>query len=259
MSAGALTAFTAADGIGLITLNRPHRHNSLVPELLESLNRDIAIAAGAGLKALVLRANGRSFSTGGDVAAFFETAASERGAYAGRIVGALNRAILALLDLNVPVVGRVHGPVTGGSLGLVLACDLVAVTPAAFFQPYYVDLGFSPDGGWSAILPDRIGAAKAGMVQLLNRRISAAEAIEWGIATALVEPGELDSTIATWLETLATKVPSALACTKARLMPPERRAALAAGLEAERRSFVAQITNTAAHEGMARFLRRSAK
>ncbi len=258
MSAGALTALTAANGVGTITLNRPERHNSLVPELLESLNRDIAIAAGADLRALVLRANGRSFSTGGDVAAFFETIPSERAAYAGRIVGALNRAILALLDLPFPVIGRVHGPVTGGSLGLVLACDLVAVTPAAFFQPYYVDVGFSPDGGWSALLPERIGAARARMVQLLNRRVSAAEAVAWGIATALVEPAELDCTITTWVDSVAGKVASALACTKARLMPPERRTAYAAGLEAERKSFVAQITSAAAHEGMARFLRRPA-
>lgn len=258
MSEAALTTFAAENGVGTITLNRAGRHNSLVPELLESLIRDIAGAAASDLRALVLGANGRSFSTGGDVAAFFAVTPSGRGAYAGRIVGALNRAILALLDLPIPVIGRVHGPVTGGALGLVLACDLVAVTPAAFFQPYYVDVGFSPDGGWSALLPERIGAARARVVQLLNRRISAAEAVEWGIATTLVEPGELDSTIALWLETLGAKVASALGCTKARLLPPERRAAYAAGLEAERRSFVAQITGAAAHEGMARFLRRSA-
>ena len=262
MSAGALTAFAVEDGVGWITLNRPERHNSLVPDLLESLIRNVATAAaavaGGDIRALVLRANGRSFSTGGDVAAFFDVPPGDRGAYGGRIVGALNRAILALLDLPIPVIGRVHGPVTGGSLGLVLACDLVAVTPAAFFQPYYVDVGFGPDGGWTALLPDRIGAAKARMVQLLNRRISAAEAADWGIATALVPADEIDATIAAWLETLGGKVGSALGATKLRLMPPERRAAYAAGLEAERASFVAQIATAAAHEGMARFLRRSA-
>ncbi len=258
MSAGALTVFKAANGVGTITLNRPERHNSLVPELLESLIRDVASAAGANLRALVLAANGRSFSTGGDVAAFFEVTPSERGGYAGRIVGALNRAILALFDLPFPVVGRVHGPVTGGSLGLVLACDLVVVAPAAFFQPYYVDVGFSPDGGWSALLPERIGPAKARMIQLLNRRISAAEAVEWGIATTLVEPADLDPAIGAWLEKLGSKVSSALTCTKVRLLPPDRRAAYAAELESERRSFVAQIASAAAHEGMARFLRRPA-
>jgi 2-(1,2-epoxy-1,2-dihydrophenyl)acetyl-CoA isomerase len=258
MSAGALTAFAAENGVGSITLDRADRHNSLVPALLDSLIGDVAAAARADIGALVLRANGRSFSTGGDVAAFFDVAPAERGAYGGRIVGALNRAILSLLDLPFPVIGRVHGPVTGGSLGLVLACDLVAVTPAAFFQPYYVDVGFSPDGGWTALLPDRIGEAKARMVQLLNRRISAAEAVDWGIASALVPAADLDATISDWLETLGGKVAGAVGATKARLMPPERRAAYAAGLEAERASFVAQIATAAAHEGMARFLRRSA-
>jgi 2-(1,2-epoxy-1,2-dihydrophenyl)acetyl-CoA isomerase len=258
MSARALTTYGAENGVGWITLNRPERHNSLVPELVESLIRDIAAAAGAGIRALVLRASGRSFSTGGDVAAFFDVAPPHRAAYAGRIVGALNEAILALLDLPIPVIGRVHGPVTGGALGLVLACDLVAVTPAAFFQPYYVDVGFSPDGGWTALLPDRIGAARARMVQLLNRRISAAEAADWGIATALVPADEIDATVAAWLETLGGKVTGALGATKRRLMPPERRAACAAALEAERTCFMTQIATAEAHAGMARFLRRPA-
>lgn len=258
MSAGEFTTFAVENGVGWITLDRPDRHNSLVPALLESLIAGIEAAAKADMRALVLRANGRSFSTGGDVAAFFDAAPAERCAYATRIVGALNRAILALFDLPVPVIGRVHGPVTGGSLGLVLACDLVAVAPEAFFQPYYVDVGFSPDGGWSALLPDRIGPARARAVQLLNRRISAAEAVEWGIATALAPAGDLDAMIASWLTILGGKVASAIGATKARLLPPERRAAYAAGLDAERTRFVAQIASAAAHEGMARFLRRPA-
>jgi len=258
MSPAGLTAFAVVNGVGWITLNRPERHNSLVPDLLDSLIGQVESAAKAGIRALVLRANGRSFSTGGDVAAFFDVPKHKRAAYAGRIVGALNTAILALVDLPFPVIGRVQGPVTGGSLGLILACDLVAVTPEAFFQPYYVDVGFSPDGGWTALLPERIGEPKARMVQLLNRRIDARESVDWGIATALTPATELDRTIAGWLETLAGKVPSAIAATKRRFLPPERRAVWATGLEAERESFVAQIASAAAHEGMARFLRRPA-
>lgn len=258
MSGGALTALAVESRVGWITLNRPERHNSLVPALLDSLIADIEAAAKADVRALVLRANGRSFSTGGDVGAFFDVPKGERAEYGARIVGALNRAILALLELPLPVIGRVHGPVTGGSLGLVLACDLVAVTPEAFFQPYYVDVGFGPDGGWTALLPERVGAARARMVQLLNRRIDAAEAADWGIATALVAVDDLDRTIAGWLETLAGKVPSAIAATKARLLTPDRRAGWAAALEAERTGFVVQIATAAAHEGMARFLRRPA-
>lgn len=258
MSAGALTAFAVENCVGWITLNRPERHNSLVPALLESLIGHVEDARRADIRALVLRANGRSFSTGGDVAAFFETPRPARAEYSARIVGALNRAILALLDLPIPVIGRVHGPVTGGALGLVLACDLVAVTPAAFFQPYYVDVGFGPDGGWTALLPERIGETRARTVQMLNRRIAAAEAVDWGIATALVSGEDLDRTIADWLATLAGKVPGALAATKRLLLSPERRSALEGRLEAERDIFVQQIAGTAAHEGMARFLRRPA-
>jgi 2-(1,2-epoxy-1,2-dihydrophenyl)acetyl-CoA isomerase len=258
MSAGALTVFAAESGVARITLNRPGRHNSLVPELLESLLGDIARASASGMDVVVLQANGRSFSTGGDVAAFFAVPPGDRAAYAECVVGALNRCILALLDLPVPLIGRVHGPVTGGSLGLVLACDLVAVTPDAFFQPYYLDVGFSPDGGWSALLPDRVGAARARMVQLLNRRIGAAEAVDWGIATALAEAAEIDALVARWVETLRSKVASAIRHTRAQLLPPARRAACAQALDAERVRFVEQIASAEAHAGMARFLRKTA-
>ena len=52
-------------------------------------------------------------------------------AYARTIVGLLNRVILALVELPVPAVAAVHGIVTGGSLGLVLGCDVVLVAPQA--------------------------------------------------------------------------------------------------------------------------------
>ncbi|NTU85498.1 MAG: enoyl-CoA hydratase/isomerase family protein, partial [Chloroflexales bacterium] len=92
----------AVDGaVATLTLNRPERHNSLIPELLEELLAALEqLRARPEPRALVLQANGRSFSTGGDVAAFYGSA--ERAAYADRIVGLLNRAVLALIDLPTP-------------------------------------------------------------------------------------------------------------------------------------------------------------
>jgi hypothetical protein len=93
--------------------------------------------------------------------------------YADHVVGGLNRAILRLAALPCPVIAQVQGALTGGALGLVLAADLVAMDRAAFIQPYYVRVGFAPDGGWTAMLPARIGARRARAIQLLNTRLSA--------------------------------------------------------------------------------------
>lgn len=254
-----LCLLTIDGPVARLTLNRPDRHNSLVPDLIEALLEQLErIATRPELRAVVLGAAGRSFSTGGDIGGFFALPKAQRRAYAARLVGGLNQVIKRLLDLTIPLIGRVQGPVTGGALGFVLACDLVAMTPQAFIQPYYTQVGFSPDGGWTALLPDRIGAAKAREIQLLNRRISAIEAVQMGLATALVEPDSLDTTIADWLSGMTDKYPGSITRTKKLLLTPERRMTVHAALEIEKLSFIEQIDSEEADLGMARFLGKSA-
>jgi 2-(1,2-epoxy-1,2-dihydrophenyl)acetyl-CoA isomerase len=252
-----LVRLDRAHGVARLTLARPERHNSLVPELLSDLLAQLrVIAADPNITAVVLQAEGRSFSTGGDVAAFRAVPQGKRRAYADALLGDLNRAILMLLDLPCPLLGRVHGPITGGALGFLLACDLVAITPQTFLQSYYVDVGFSPDGGWCAMLPERIGMAAAREMQLLNRRVGPDEMLRLGLAQAL--DGNIDRVIDGWLAILDTKVPSALTRTKRQLLQPARRVAIAAALDAERISFIDQIDSEETQAGMARFLTKSA-
>lgn len=258
LRSGDLVLLQRSGPVATLTLNRPDRHNALVPELMDALVEAIAGLAKEPPSVLVLRGAGRSFSTGGDVAAFAALPRGARRHYAAGLVGCLNAAILALLDLPCPVIARLHGPVTGGSCGLIFASDLVAMGPRAFLQPYYVDVGFSPDGGWTALLPERIGSARAGAVQLLNRRIGPEEALELGLAQAVSDEGGIDTVIETWTATLAGKVGPSLAATRALLMSPERRRSIAESLERERQSFLDLIETDETEAGMARFLARSA-
>jgi len=175
-----------ANQVAILTLNRPERHNSLIPELLEELLAAItAVSTNSSIRALVLQANGRSFSTGGDALGFMEHE-HELEAYSRRIVGLLNQVILALIDLPIPVITAVHGIVTGGSIGLVAAADIVLVAPEASFTPYYSVVGPSPDGGWTALVPLLIGQRRAAEAIYANRTIKAEEAVGWGLANRLV-------------------------------------------------------------------------
>ncbi len=240
--------------VARVTLNRPERHNSLVPELLAALNGVLDTLRADPPRVLVLGGAGRSFSTGGDVRAFARTPRAERRAYAEGLVGALNAAILALVDLPCPVVARVQGPVTGGSAGLVFAADLVIMAETAFLAPYYVEVGFSPDGGWTALLPERIGAARAGEIQMLNRRIDAATAQALGLATRVAAASGLDTEVNAVVALLVEKSSRSLAATKALLWPPERRARLEKGLARELTGFLDLIERPETEAGMARFL-----
>ena len=140
----------ARDGdVAIVTLNRPARHNALVPELLTALLAALDDVAAGDAAALVLASEGRSFSTGGDLRGFLEHRESI-GAYADLLVGLLNDVILALYRLPFPTVCAVSGQVCGGSLGLLLACDRVVMQQDAGIAPWYRAVGFSPDGGWTA-------------------------------------------------------------------------------------------------------------
>lgn len=238
--------------VAILTLNRPARHNSLVPELLRALLAALdACEADSGIGALVLAHAGRSFSTGGDVHAFYQQG-DGIAAYAAELVGLLNQAILRIAGLGKPVVAAVDGIVTGGALGLVLACDVVLLSPQASFTPYYVDVGFSPDGGWTAMLPALIGAARARSVQLLNQRISAAEAQAWGMAARLVESGDMRAEALHTAQLIAGKVAGSVARTRSLLAADK--AQLADALERERTLFLQQVISTEAKMGMQRFL-----
>lgn len=239
--------------VAVVTLNRPERHNSLVPALLEELLAALKkIETRAEMGAVVLQANGRSFSTGGDLRGFYEHF-DALDAYARRIVGLLNQVVLALIGLPVPVVAAVHGIVTGGSLGFVLGSDIVLVAPEASFTPYYSVVGFSPDGGWTAVLPGIIGPKRAAETLLQNLTITSDQAVAWGLANRVVPAQQIREQALTKAREIAAKKPGSVWHTKRLLHLShgeiERR------LEAERSHFVQQITTDEARQGIVTFLK----
>jgi 2-(1,2-epoxy-1,2-dihydrophenyl)acetyl-CoA isomerase len=247
-----LVLIERTDSIATFTLNRPERHNSLVPELLRELIDALGKVVDA--RAMILRANGRSFSTGGDVRAFYEHRA-EAEAYAREVVGALNETIEALLRFPAPIIAAVNGVVTGGSIGLVLAADMVLVTPQASFTPYYNVVGFSPDGGWTALLPGVIGAARAAESLLTNATISAQRAVDWGLVNRVVEADRLYDEARAAAEVIVTmKINSVRRSIQ--LLRAHKLAALPK-LQAELNQFVEQIVTEEAQNGMREFLKES--
>lgn len=240
-----------------VTLARAERHNALVPELLEDLLDALRSAASDdGVRVVVLAADGRSFSTGGDVAAFAARDGVARVAYARRLVDLLNETVLAMLTSRLPIVTAVQGLVTGGALGFVLASDVVVAATSARFAPYYVEVGFSPDGGWTALLPRVIGRLRAGAVQLTNAEVDARTALAWGLVTHVVEPGDARSVAVEIARDVAANPAGSVTRTK-RLLHDDLDG-VARRLAAERDHFVEQIATTEAQRGMEAFLERSA-
>ena len=238
--------------VAVITLNRPERHNSLVPAFLrEILAAVTAVSTSPTIRTLILQANGRSFSTGGDAKGFVEHS-DDIEHYARDVVGLLNEVILALIDLPVPVVTAVHGIVTGGSLGFILAADIVLLAPEASFTPYYSVVGPSPDGGWSTLLPLLIGPRRAAEVLYLNETIDAETAVTWGIANRVVPADQIRTEALAIAHAIAAKKAGSIRHTKQLLY--WQRDELAARLNAELEHFVDEMVHGGGLTGFQAFL-----
>ncbi|MFL0810634.1 MAG: enoyl-CoA hydratase/isomerase family protein [Agarilytica sp.] len=248
-----LVGLTFDSGVAYIRLQTPKRHNTLTLPLLEQLLECFQIVAKEKhLTCIVLHAQGKSFSTGGDITAFIANEDNLEN-YSHSLVGLLNQTILAMLKISSPIVTRVQGPVTGGSIGLVLASDLVVMAKSAFIAPYYVDVGFAPDGGWTALLPNIISRRKALEIQLLNKHITAQEAQELQIVHAVCAEQDLDTQINTWVDTLKTKVPQSLTITKTLIQDASYIKTIEDALEQERQAFIHCISQPEALAGMKQF------
>jgi 2-(1,2-epoxy-1,2-dihydrophenyl)acetyl-CoA isomerase len=154
------------------------------------------------------------------------------------------------------VVAAVHGHVTGGSLGLVLACDLAVMADDAVLKAHYATAGFTPDGGWTALLPRLVGARRAAACLMLNRSLSARQALDWGVVNELVPAGEVGAAALRAAERIAASPDATMRAAKRLLGPDTALAGIEAALEAERQRFVAAIVEPAARAGVADFLRR---
>jgi 2-(1,2-epoxy-1,2-dihydrophenyl)acetyl-CoA isomerase len=144
--------------------------------------------------------------------------------------------------------------VTGGAAGLIFAADLVAMDERAFIQPYYSEVGFAPDGGWTALLKTKIPVARAFSIQALNSRIRAEDALRLGLADRLAPADALDGVIDSWLDDLSHKSRETIRVTKRLLRREEDIAGLRRALEAERHAFLDLIAKPETALRMDQFL-----
>jgi len=229
------------DGGLHLVLDRPGRGNALTPDLLDACLAALDRAADA--RAIVITGAGRAFSSGGDVGEFHARVGDRDTLldYADRVVGTLNRLILKLREMPCPVIAAVNGPVTGGSVGLMLAADTIVMARSAFIQPYYARMGFAPDGGWTALMPERIGRARTARWLALDERVDADTALEIGLADTVVDADMLTAAVSDMLARIAP-LDASLAATARHLL--DRQIAgpdIAARLDNEKREFLDRI------------------
>jgi 2-(1,2-epoxy-1,2-dihydrophenyl)acetyl-CoA isomerase len=99
-----------------------------------------------------------------------------------------NPLIEELRALPVPVVCAVNGPAAGAGVGLALACDIVVAARSAYFYlPFLPKLGIVPDLGCTWFIPRRVGPARAMGMALLDEKLGAETAAQWGLIWACID------------------------------------------------------------------------
>jgi len=196
-----------------ISLNRPEKGNALTIPMIERLAAlATTIEADGSLRAVVIRGRGRFFCTGGDIAAW--GALSPREMARDWILPGI-QAFGRIASLPQPVIAALSGHALGGGLELALAADLrIAVRSARLGVPEAA-LGVIP--GWMGVgrLAETIGVARARHMALLGLAITAAQALDWGLVTAVAEDdADLEAQLGAWLGKLCTNAPASMALIK---------------------------------------------
>jgi 2-(1,2-epoxy-1,2-dihydrophenyl)acetyl-CoA isomerase len=180
-------------GVTIVRLDRPERRNALVPELAQSLV-DQLLAAGALGRPVVLTGRGATFCPGADLK--WLAACADPALGVAELVAVHHLAIATLLELPVPVIAAINGPVAGGGLGLALAADYRIAAERSTFTAAYFRMALTPDGGSSAFLERTIGAARTLELLLTNRTLGAQEALRWGLVGEVVgSPGPVGDVV----------------------------------------------------------------
>ena len=177
------------DGVLAVTIDRPENLNALTVPVLSGLADLLESAAGdPGVKVVRLGGAGRAFCAGAsmNVDDWHGVGSAIEIARQG------NRVVRAITAMPQPVVAVVHGPAAGSGVSLALACDLVLASEKAYFTLAVTKVGLMPDAGASSSLAAAVGRGRAMRMALLNERLSAAQALAWGLVCAVYPPEQLE-------------------------------------------------------------------
>ena len=218
--------------VATITLNRPDVLNALNAATHAALRDALADAADPAVRAVVITGAGRGFCVGQDLAEFalMDTGDALRERY--------HPNVLAIRGLEKPVIAAVNGPAAGAGLSLACACDVRIAAESASFVPAFINIGLVPDAGGSLFVHRLLGYARAFEWMTSGHRLTAQEALEWGLVSAVVPDGELARHAAELAERYAHMPTRGIALTKrlfehAETATLEQQLALEARLQSE--------------------------
>lgn len=200
------------DGVAVVSLNRPERHNAINDELYDAWRDAMHWAAGsADVRAVVVRGEGRSFSSGRDTSELGHRPAGQSDYH---FVRHHQETRLHDLECPKPVIAALKGAVIGGGLEAALGADIrIAATDVKLGFPE-TRFGIMTDTGGAGLTTILAGPSRAKWLIMTGELIGADRALAWGLVDDIVAPEELDDVTLALAKRLAAGPPLALAMAK---------------------------------------------
>lgn len=179
-----------ADGVAVLTLNRPDARNALSAELKDAFAAAVpAVARDPAVRAVILTGAGGAFCAGGDLRGMEEVRPHMTVESWRERMREVQPWVRQLIELDKPVIAAVDGAAYGAGFSLALTADFVLASPRARFCMSFMRVGLVPDFAAYYSLPRVVGVQRAKELMLSGREVGADEAVRLGIAMELV-PGE---------------------------------------------------------------------
>jgi enoyl-CoA hydratase/carnithine racemase len=197
-------------GVGVVTLNRPERRNSLDSGLVTALRQALlALQDDPQIRALVLR-GGEHFCAGGDLSSLGMPALEMR-----RAMTEGHEIVRLLVSGRLPSVAAVRGTAYGAGFSMAMACDFVVADDQSVFCAAFGRIGLTPDYGLLWTLPQRVSVSVAREIVMLCEPIGGVRARELGLVDNLVERGKVDEAALQLAARLVQTAPATVATTRA--------------------------------------------
>jgi 2-(1,2-epoxy-1,2-dihydrophenyl)acetyl-CoA isomerase len=246
-------ALETTGGIAAITLSRPQSGNAidlvLARDLMQAMH---ACERDSRLRVVTLSGHGKLFCAGGDLKAI-ESQGVGAPAYVRELLAYLHEAISAMARIPVPVIAGIHGAAAGAGFSLACATDLAIATRSSRFLMSYTRIGLTPDGSASWYLPRVVGLRRAMQLTLLNRELTAEEALTWGILNDVVADDALPAALSELAARLADGPTASYGASK-RLLRESFENPLETQLMHEMRAICAALDGGEAKAGMQAFI-----
>jgi 2-(1,2-epoxy-1,2-dihydrophenyl)acetyl-CoA isomerase len=197
-------------GVLTITLNRPDVYNAINRALHEGLAAALAEATDREIRAVVLTGAGRGFCSGQDLREFESLPGGVREA----LEQTYHPNVRALRALEKPVLAAINGPIAGAGISLACACDVRIGSSEASWVPGFIGIGLVPDAGSTWFVHRLLGFSRAFEWMVSNRRLSADEAVAWGLMSEAVPYDSFAERVAELAESYAALPTRAVAMTK---------------------------------------------